>query len=1515
MNFTTSLDLTWDQFASCHANRKEAFEDLTRQLFNLEFCPGVHLHSCDNNPGVEVEPVLVITKDGEEKWISFQAKHFNKTANYNDIKDSCEKAVTHYKGRLDIIYLYCNLNLNPDRSDVFKKAITILQDAGIKMELITNNAILDMLRDKKYSRLALPYFGLLQLSEEWFANKANAAFDYLDERFNRLFNVDTEISAKLSLFLRDDAAVAALNKRKKDLIEEAQKELNHGFLSADENTYLSALLKEVAAIPDIENNSIPDVLKWDRRIKADLASEMEKLETDLTDIKARQEELKANREGDQKYRELHRQENHIEELLLLASRLSFTIEEQALIQNKILFIKGEAGTGKSHLLANELHTLIADEKGGVLILGQALYSSDNIEKQILNTLDIDYSLQDFLSVLDNYGIVHNQIIPFMVDAINETWYRDMWKVGLDKLVRVVESTETVRLIVTYRNEYNNALLSDSMKRRVGNGSIITMSHPGFCGVEIEALNSFLNYYNIPFSPTFYFEYEFSNPLFLSLFCRTYQKGEEQSLPALYDRMLAQVNKQVCGRFKLEIDEDRTLLADMVEDFCEECVRKKRRSLTRKELVNLHVWKEWGLQGKESRFITEFVREKFFSDIVLQGSLGIDDESYYFAYDQMFDYYYAKLIVREYDGEAEKLSDYLSKNVLDIKDGRVGGYGENIFIIACVLCGKDKSLQIFDSVLSQVENQRDRYNLVHAFLQSYSWRNADSIGEEELREILQTYPITCKDLCNLFIFNSTKLNHPYNAEFMHEYLISLPINKRDCEWTIQINGLVDADSRLWQMVKLYERGKMLEYESEEQKKLLLILFSWLLTSSNRTLRDHTSKAIVEILKDNFYLCEWLLKKFENVNDPYVIQRLYTIVVGAVLKRINQDREVFRSLASYVYSTIFGQEYVYPDILLRDSARTIIERYIYENPSDCSFNSKLFRPPYKSHDIPVVERRKYEDSEEDKKQKHFGIWNITSSLSFEGMGMYGDFGRYVFQSAIDYFDIPGSRRHNGTSLLDDPNSFEGNLYYYALQFIFEELGYTNELFGEYDSSLIRYSYASRSEVLKTERIGKKYEWIAMYNILARLSDRYKIRDYDEPAHDYRGAWEPDVRDFDPTYNHELIAEPGNVPSFAESDAAFLEVSRNNYFDFGEIDKINLSEEKSNSDKAVEDWLLNKVEFFKTTAENLIIKDQSKEEWIVLSRYVDKKAFIKDDINGNLKKFDTWSWTVPFIAKRDEAESIVCRILHHRRGNIHGISEYDLGIFSGMYNREYPWSPSCQDIRDEQWKNLEFNNYSYESDRSVEDAIKVPKLDWNSGELKDLYREEATSDTAGEDDQHQAERDAFEKKLNSANEEDIEKFIDLIKQYVDANIERHNQHETVVIGRVMPAATSLNVSFQYDATAFDGEGTGYSVTCLSPDITEKLNLRQENADGFFYDQSGCLAVIDTEQYGGHTGIVIRKKLLDKYLEENQMSLFWVIYGEKQIFAESHMTQQWSEWEGVLLYKDGKPVGRLQGFRENRN
>ena len=116
--------------------------------------------------------------------------------------------------------------------------------------------------------------------------------------------------------------------------------------------------------------------------------------------------------------------------------------------------------------------------------------------------------------------------------------------------------------------------------------------------------------------------------------------------------------------------------------------------------------------------------------------------------------------------------------------------------------------------------------------------------------------------------------------------------------------------------------MLNGLSNSNAELLLILFTWLLTSSNRILRDKASKASVELLKRNFSLCKPLLQRFEEVDDPYVLQRLFGIVFGACVKRNELSVDTYRELAEYVYNFVFNQEIVYPDILLRDYARLIL-----------------------------------------------------------------------------------------------------------------------------------------------------------------------------------------------------------------------------------------------------------------------------------------------------------------------------------------------------------------------------------------------------------------------------------------------------------------------------------------------------------------------------------------------------------------------------------------------------------------
>ena len=161
-------------------------------------------------------------------------------------------------------------------------------------------------------------------------------------------------------------------------------------------------------------------------------------------------------------------------------------------------------------------------------------------------------------------------------------------------------------------------------------------------------------------------------------------------------------------------------------------------------------------------------------------------------------------------------------------------------------------------------------------------------------VAQKYKVSREDFWNVLVGNSIKHNHPLNSDFLHTLLMSLRLSERDYYWTKYINEIFyDESNRLMQLVKMYSSGQSIQM-SKEQARQLLILCGWLLSSSNRMLRDYTSEAMIEILRNEFDLCIVILKAFEKVNDPYIIERLYGVVFGACCKRRKKGNTVYLSL---------------------------------------------------------------------------------------------------------------------------------------------------------------------------------------------------------------------------------------------------------------------------------------------------------------------------------------------------------------------------------------------------------------------------------------------------------------------------------------------------------------------------------------------------------------------------------------------------------------------------------------------
>lgn len=418
-----------------------------------------------------------------------------------------------------------------------------------------------------------------------------------------------------------------------------------------------------------------------------------------------------------------------------------------------------------------------------------------------------------------------------------------------------------------------------------------------------------------------------------------------------------------------------------------------------------------------------------------------------------------------------------------------------------------------------------WNLRAAFLQSIVWRSSNAFSNKTfniLSKLLQTRH-NYNDVLDIILTVATLEKHPYNAKFLDKWLRQYSMPDRDAWWSIYLHkiwGTKSAIDRLVGWAATTQPKTELEDSVAEISGIALI---WMLTTSNRFLRDKATKSLVCLLTGRPKVLERLIERFADIDDPYISERIYAVAYGVAMR--TSDVNELEIIAVQIYEKIFASGTPPAHILLRDYARGVIERFIYLYPEN-NFNRELIKPPYSSEcpEMPSEEMIKsYLKSIDSINQESASYISIENSL-----GDHGDFARYIIGtnnfSDSNWLTISPkkslqlSRKIN--SSLNQSNS--GYLKLSSMQrYIFKrvfDLGWTSERFNEFDSHVID------SRKISTERIGKKYQWIAYYEILAYIADNYQyFNKYDDEK--YNGPWQISYcRNIDPSVTFSSI--PGGT-----------------------------------------------------------------------------------------------------------------------------------------------------------------------------------------------------------------------------------------------------------------------------------------------------------------------------------------------------------------------------------------------------
>lgn len=225
---------------------------------------------------------------------------------------------------------------------------------------------------------------------------------------------------------------------------------------------------------------------------------------------------------------------------------------------------------------------------------------------------------------------------------------------------------------------------------------------------------------------------------------------------------------------------------------------------------------------------------------------------------------------------------------------------------------------------------------------------------------------------------------------------------------------------------------------------------------------------------------------------------------------------------------------------------------------------------------------------------------------------------------------------------------------------DLGWTNQRFGMYDSQFITHDRHSH----RRERIGKKYQWIALYELAAQLADnrRYSGRDWGKEKTEYEGPWDyPSLRNIDVS----LLASRTHYDGWREWDKTWwvpTEVVFSDLTPEEQVVWLDLDRDKVNDESLID-----------------LLDPKSGKRWLSIDGHMRWSTKSSSDDTASSSR-DVWFRLDCRAVKKADFKSAI--------ESLSGTSLTDPGnmredSFSGSerFLGEYPWHPSFDEFHEEE------------------------------------------------------------------------------------------------------------------------------------------------------------------------------------------------------------------------------------------
>ncbi len=666
-----------------------------------------------------------------------------------------------------------------------------------------------------------------------------------------------------------------------------------------------------------------------------------------------------------------------------------------LANNPFLLVYGKAGIGKSHLIGDIISKRKKKNYASIFLLGSDFTTEDDPWLQILKKLQIQCSTETFLNQLENYAKKENKRLIIFIDALNEGKGLYFWGTYLLDFISKIRRSKWLGLVLTIRTSYKKIIFPEN-----NNFNLIEIRHKGFQSKEYEAIKLFFKNYDIELPAMPILNFEFSNPLFLKLFCEGLSNtGKTRISPGvkgvteIFNSFIENVNQKLSDIHEFNYSsESINLVEKTLNQIIEYQIQEETKYIPYEKAVEIIQASVKSFIHNDNDFTEALIREGLLSKNIIWKKDNVSEQVIYFTYQRLNDHLTAKYLLEQ---STNLRIDFHNDGYLFpyIKDKQSLAFNKGL-LEAFSIQIPEKNHQEFFSLIPELKNEDI---IVESFIESLIWRDLKSFNQKS-KEYAKEYAFGYRSFWETLISIAGIPNNFFNALYLFEFLIKYDLPSRDSFWADILDSMDYDDSTVMRMIEWATEKDNKSYISDESIFLSSITLTWFLASTNRKIRDRSTKALVCLLQDKLDILLEILIKFEGVNDLYISERLYAVTYGCVLR--TDDKKSIRKISEFIYQSFFNKsEQIFPHLLLRDYARNIIEYANYID-NNLTFDVSKIRPPYNSVWPEYIPTFNELDKKYNNEDYHI-LW-------FAIMGSLSDFSRYTIGTNYQISDWTGYKR---------------------------------------------------------------------------------------------------------------------------------------------------------------------------------------------------------------------------------------------------------------------------------------------------------------------------------------------------------------------------------------------------------------------------------------------------------------------------------------------------------------------------